>query len=94
MTVQAGLCQTWSKTLKTGFLASRLKFQVSQRTILIDIPVLTATGSREFSRSMTGSSVISEAILRAICSMSSPNSCAGATSCLVLGMGGKAEINK
>ena len=24
-TVQAELCQTWSETLKTGFLASRLK---------------------------------------------------------------------
>ena len=24
LTVQAGLCQTWSETLKTGFLASRL----------------------------------------------------------------------
>ena len=38
------------------------------------IPELTATGSKEFSRSMTGSSVISEAILSAICNISSPNS--------------------
>ena len=57
------------------------------------IPALTATGSREFSRSMTGSSVISEAILRAICSMSSPSSCGGASSCFVLGKGGKAGNN-
>ena len=26
MTVQAGLCRTWSETPKTGFLTSRLKF--------------------------------------------------------------------
>ena len=26
MTVQADLCRTWSETLKTGFLASRLIF--------------------------------------------------------------------
>ena len=38
------------------------------------LPELTATGSNEFSRSMTGSSDISDAILSAICSMSSPNS--------------------
>ena len=26
MTVQAGLCRTWSETPKTGFLASRLSY--------------------------------------------------------------------
>ena len=28
MTVQVGLCQTWSETPKTGFLGSRLKFDI------------------------------------------------------------------
>ena len=28
---QTGLCQTWSETPKTGFLASRLNFDISLR---------------------------------------------------------------
>ena len=31
VTVQAGLCQTWSETPKTGFLASRLLWQSRHR---------------------------------------------------------------
>ena len=32
MTVQVGLCQTWSETPKTGFLASRLNYKCCTRS--------------------------------------------------------------